>query len=43
MLIDFKVNGERPKFHADGLTIDENGSLYVALFNAAKVLKINPT
>lgn len=42
VLIDLKVNGETPPFIADGMTIDSDGFLYVALFGAAKVLKINP-
>lgn len=42
VLIDLKVNGDVPRFVADGMTIDSDGFLYVALFGAAKVLKINP-
>lgn len=41
-LIDFKVNGVDPKFMAYGMTIDSEGFLYVALFGASKVIKINP-
>lgn len=42
VLTDFKVNGEPPKFVADGMTIDTEGFLYVALYGGSKVLKINP-
>lgn len=36
------MNGEPPKFVADGMTIDSEGFLYVAWFGSSKVLKINP-
>lgn len=42
VVIDFTINGERPEFVADGMTIDTNGSLYVATFGGSKILKINP-
>lgn len=42
VVIDFKVNGERPNFIPDGMTIDANGDLYVATWAGSKVLKINP-
>lgn len=42
VVIDFKASGVVPKFVADGMTIDSDGFLYVALFGASKVLKINP-
>lgn len=42
VLIDFKVNGEEPKFMPYGMTIDSEGFLYVALFGASKVVKIDP-
>lgn len=42
VLINLKINGETPKFAADGMTIDSDGFLYVVLFGASKVLKINP-
>lgn len=41
-VIDFTVNGQRPDFVPDGMTIDANGSLYVATFGGSKVLKVNP-
>lgn len=41
-VIDFRVNGERPNFFPDGMTIDSQGMLYVATWGASKVLKINP-
>lgn len=43
VVIDFKVNGQRPGFIPDGMTIDTDGNLYVALWAGSKVLKINPT
>lgn len=43
VVIDFTINGERPEFVPDGMTIDTNGSLYVATFGGSKILKINPT
>ncbi|CRK88362.1 CLUMA_CG002139, isoform A [Clunio marinus] len=43
VVIDFTVNGNRPNFVPDGMTIDTNGSLYVATFGASKIYKINPT
>lgn len=42
VVIDFTINGTRPDFVPDGMTIDANGSLYVATFGASKVFKINP-
>lgn len=41
MVIDFRVNGERPPFVPDGMTIDANGSLYVATFGGSTVYKVN--
>lgn len=43
VVIDFMENGKRPRFLADGMTIDTEGNLYVATFNGSKILKINPT
>lgn len=43
VVIDFTINGERPTFVPDGMTIDENGSLYVATFGGSKLFKINPS
>lgn len=40
--IDFKENGIKPIQFPDGMTIDEGGNLYVAMFHDSKVLKINP-
>ncbi|XP_055709062.1 regucalcin-like isoform X2 [Phlebotomus papatasi] len=42
VLLDFSVNGERPGFVPDGMTIDSEGNLYVALWGGNKVLKVNP-
>lgn len=39
---DLTENGKRPRYIADGLTIDTQGKLYVAAFNGSKVLKVNP-
>lgn len=43
VVIDFTINGNRPNFVPDGMTIDAHGSLYVATFGASKVFKINPS
>jgi gluconolactonase len=43
VVIDFTIDGKRPDFVPDGMTIDANGSLYVATFGASKIFKINPT
>lgn len=40
--IDFKVNGKIPNFLPDGMTIDNEGNLYVACFGGSKVLKVDP-
>ena len=42
VVIDFTINGNRPNFVPDGMTIDAEGSLYVATFGASTVFKINP-
>lgn len=42
VVIDFTIDGKRPDFVPDGMTIDADGSLYVATFGASKVFKINP-
>lgn len=42
-IIDFRVNGERPSFVPDGMTIDTDGNLYVATWDGSKVLKVDPT
>lgn len=42
VIIDFTVNGERPNFVPDGMTIDTDGNLYVATFGGWKLYKINP-
>uniref|UniRef100_A0A182P695 Regucalcin n=1 Tax=Anopheles epiroticus TaxID=199890 RepID=A0A182P695_9DIPT len=41
VVIDFRVNGEKPSFVPDGMTIDANGSLYVATFGGSTVYKVN--
>lgn len=43
VIVDFTVNGERPNFVPDGMTIDTDGNLYVCTFGAWKIFKINPT
>lgn len=43
VVIDFTVNGERPNFVPDGMTIDTEGNLYVTTFGGWKIFKINPT
>lgn len=42
VLIDFKQKSDKLSFAPDGMTIDSNGMLYVALFNGGKVLQIDP-
>lgn len=41
VLISFKTGDKKPSSAPDGMTIDENGNLFVAMFNGGKVLKIN--
>lgn len=43
VVIDFTVNGERPGFVPDGMTIDTEGNLYVTTFGGWKIYKVNPT
>lgn len=42
LLIDFNVTHAGIEFAADGMTIDENGILYVATWNGARIIVINP-
>uniref|UniRef100_A0A1L8DLY9 Regucalcin n=1 Tax=Nyssomyia neivai TaxID=330878 RepID=A0A1L8DLY9_9DIPT len=42
VVIDFSVNGERPSFVPDGMTIDSDGNLFVALWGGYKLFKVNP-
>lgn len=42
VLIDFRVNGERPSFGPDGMTIDAEGNLYVCTWGGSKIMKIDP-
>lgn len=42
VIIDFTVNGERPDFVPDGMTIDEIGRLYIATWGASKIFVVNP-
>uniref|UniRef100_A0A182F1R5 Regucalcin n=1 Tax=Anopheles albimanus TaxID=7167 RepID=A0A182F1R5_ANOAL len=39
---DFKVKGKSPGYFCDGMTIDAEGNLYVAMFGGSKVVKISP-
>ncbi|KFB37626.1 AGAP007793-PA-like protein [Anopheles sinensis] len=39
---DFKAPGNDPGGFGDGMTIDTEGNLFVAIFNGYKVLKISP-
>lgn len=41
VVIDFTINGERPPFVPDGMTIDSEGNLYVATFGGSTVYKVN--
>ncbi|XP_055588960.1 regucalcin [Uranotaenia lowii] len=43
VVIDFCINGERPKFVPDGMTIDSEGFLYVATFGGHTVYKVDPS
>uniref|UniRef100_A0A182J1D7 Regucalcin n=1 Tax=Anopheles atroparvus TaxID=41427 RepID=A0A182J1D7_ANOAO len=40
--VDFKATGNDPGGFGDGMTIDTEGNLFVAIFNGYKVLKISP-
>ncbi|XP_055681180.1 regucalcin isoform X1 [Lutzomyia longipalpis] len=42
VVIDFSNDGERPSFVPDGMTIDSEGNLFVALWGGFKLFKINP-
>lgn len=43
ILIQFDVEDKsNPHCIADGMTIDSEGFLYLAMFNDSKVIKINP-
>jgi sugar lactone lactonase YvrE len=42
VVIDFRIDGKRPPFVPDGMTIDEDGNLYVATFGGFKIFKVNP-
>lgn len=41
-VIDFRVNGQKPSFVPDGMTIDSHGMLYVATWGGSKILKVHP-
>jgi len=43
VVIDFKVNGQKPNFVPDGMTIDTDGNLYVATWGGSRIIKVNPT
>ncbi|XP_053696329.1 regucalcin-like [Sabethes cyaneus] len=42
VFFDLKENGKKPVHFFDGMTIDAEGNLFVAVFHTGKVLKINP-
>lgn len=42
VLIDFAKTHEDHGFAPDGMTIDENGNLYVATWNGGRIIIINP-
>lgn len=42
VVYDFSLNGERPPFVPDGMTIDQAGCIYVATFGGSTVYKIDP-
>ncbi|KAL9697874.1 hypothetical protein quinque_001315 [Culex quinquefasciatus] len=43
VVYDFRLNGERPPFVPDGMTIDQAGCIYVATFGGSTVYKIDPS
>lgn len=42
VLLDMSVTSKEPKDGPDGMTIDTDGNLYLAVFHGSKVLKISP-
>lgn len=42
VLFDLKENGKKTVHFLDGMTMDTEGNLFVAVFHAGKVLKIDP-
>lgn len=40
--LDLKENGGTPEYIPDGMTIDEEGNLYVATWGGSKILKVDP-
>lgn len=40
--LDLKENGGKPEYIPDGMTIDEEGNLYVATWGGSKILKVDP-
>lgn len=42
-VIDFRVNGEKPEFVPDGMTIDAQGFLYVCTWGGSRIIRVEPT
>lgn len=42
VMYDIRVNGKNPGFFCDGITIDTEGNLYVAMWGGSRLQKINP-
>lgn len=40
--IDLSKNGQNPGFVPDGMTIDEEGNLYIATWGGSKIIKVDP-
>lgn len=41
-VIDFRVNGEKPEFVPDGMTIDNQGFLYVCTWAGSRIIRVEP-
>lgn len=41
-MVDFSKTHKEAKFVPDGMTIDANGTIYVATWNGSRVIVINP-
>lgn len=42
-VIDFRVNGEKPEFVPDGMTIDSQGFLYVCTWGGSRIIVVDPS
>lgn len=41
-VIDFRVGGQKPEFVPDGMTIDNQGYLYVCTWGGSRIIKVEP-